>query len=129
MTNFFSDDELIHSYSRAEALEDGQLIDVSDLARQAGLRYPTAVTKALMADIENISPGLQGINDVTGRLWDVIWMARMAILRLPKESRVDTLIYEMVLPIGTARYYQVKLVVGPGDDGAPVFTLMQPDED
>lgn len=129
MTEFFNDNDLIHAYTRAQALADGVLIDVSELARQAGLCYPTAVTAALMSDIRAIPPRLQGINDVHGRIWDVVWMARMAIARLPQGSALTTLTYDMILPIGTSRLYQVKLVVGPGDDGESVFTLMQPDED
>ena len=40
--------------SRAQAIEDGVLVDVSDIAKEAGFRYPVALTSALWADIENI---------------------------------------------------------------------------
>jgi hypothetical protein len=36
--------ELIHRYSRADAIRDGVLIDVSETARAAGIRYPVALT-------------------------------------------------------------------------------------
>ena len=42
----FSNDDLIHSYTRAEALADGELIDVSATAREAGIRWPVALTLA-----------------------------------------------------------------------------------
>lgn len=32
----FTDFEVIHTYTHAQAIEDGVLVDVSDLARQAG---------------------------------------------------------------------------------------------
>lgn len=36
MNNFFQATDLIHSYSRAQAIADGELIDVTDTAREAG---------------------------------------------------------------------------------------------
>jgi hypothetical protein len=41
--------EIISSYSRAQALEDGVLIDISVLAREAGLKFPVAVTMAVFS--------------------------------------------------------------------------------
>ena len=34
--------EVVYSYSRAQALADGVLIDVSDTAREAGFRWPVS---------------------------------------------------------------------------------------
>ena len=42
----FENADLIHSYSRAQAIEDGVLIDVSTVAREAGITYPVALTSA-----------------------------------------------------------------------------------
>jgi hypothetical protein len=36
-------DNVIFSYGRQQALSDGVLVDVSDLAREAGFRIPAAV--------------------------------------------------------------------------------------
>jgi len=46
----FEDADLIHSYTRAEALADGTLIDVSETAREAGFRVPVALTRAAWFD-------------------------------------------------------------------------------
>ena len=43
------DDDLIYSYTRAQALADGVLVDVSQMASEAGFRYPTAITADLDA--------------------------------------------------------------------------------
>jgi hypothetical protein len=40
----FDDADLIHRYTRADALRDGVLIDVSAAAREAGIRFPVALT-------------------------------------------------------------------------------------
>ena len=43
----FAKADLIHSYSRAQALADGALMDVSATAKEAGLRWPVALTRAV----------------------------------------------------------------------------------
>jgi hypothetical protein len=40
----FENADLIHLYTRADAIRDGVLIDVSRVAREAGIRYPMALT-------------------------------------------------------------------------------------
>jgi hypothetical protein len=54
MTTHISDvfGDIISSYSRTRAIEDGQLIDVSEVAREAGFKWPTVVTAAVWAMID-----------------------------------------------------------------------------
>jgi hypothetical protein len=40
--SLFSDDDLIYSYTRAQAIEDGVLVDVSEMAREGGIRFHVA---------------------------------------------------------------------------------------
>ena len=42
MTDFFG--PAISTYTRAMAIEDGVLIDITDIAKTAGLKFPVAVT-------------------------------------------------------------------------------------
>jgi hypothetical protein len=120
---------LISSYTRAQALADGVLIDVTDTAREAGFVWPVAVTAALWADIEAIPPALVGVESTAGRLWDVLWMAYCAIRRADDTGGTQ-LTYGLLMQVGESRRirYAVKLVSGPGDDAEPVITLMRPDE-
>ncbi len=76
--DLFADAELVFVYTRAQVIADGVLIDVSEMAGQADLRYPVALTAALWSDIHAISAEYGGIEDVPGRLWDVLFMTRMA---------------------------------------------------
>jgi len=46
----FENAEVIDSYTRAQAIEDGVLIDVSNAAKEAGFRIPIALTTAVWAD-------------------------------------------------------------------------------
>ena len=39
--------EVISSYSRAQAIEDGVLVDVSSVARAAGIKFPVAMTRTV----------------------------------------------------------------------------------
>jgi hypothetical protein len=43
----FENADLIHRYSRADAIRDGELVDVSATAREARIRYPVALTRAV----------------------------------------------------------------------------------
>lgn len=119
--------DVVFSYTRAQALEDGVLIDVSERAKEAGFRFPVAVTAALWGDIEAIPESYQGIQDVEGRLWDVLWMGRIAVQHSKGDS--SELVYRLIMHVGKEEYYTVKLVCGPGDAGEPVITVMRPDED
>ena len=75
MTGIFSPDDLIHSYTRQQAIEDGVLVDVSETAREAGIRYPVALTRAVWARYVEVPLGVE-CQDEEGRLWDILWMFR-----------------------------------------------------
>jgi hypothetical protein len=70
----FDDAPIIHRYTRADALRDGTLIDVSETAREAGIRYPTALTRAVYECYVRVPDGVVG-QDEAGRLWDVLFRA------------------------------------------------------
>ena len=63
--------EVIFSYTRAQAIEGGVLIDVTPTALEAGFRFPVAATAALMGAIETI-PRQYSHEDREGRLRDVM---------------------------------------------------------
>ena len=127
--------EVIYSYSRAQALADGVLIDVSDTAREAGFRWPVALTAAVWADCvawSEMDSAKQTPQDESGRLWDVVFMAAHAVRT--KTGGGAELLYDLAcVPCdGEARQAVVttlKLIVGPGDGGEPVVTILLPDED
>src|SRR5262249_6268984 len=76
----FEEADLIHRYSRADALRDGVLIDVSATAREAGIRWPVALTRAVRERCVGGPPGV-ACQDEAGRLWDVAWMLACPIRR------------------------------------------------
>ena len=113
--------DVIYSYTRAQALEDGVLVDVSAMAKEAGFKYPVAVTAALWAQIQAIPKRVAAYQDPTGRLWDVLWMCSRAARRNAK-SRLE---FQVILDTeGTRKRYKTYLAdIGPGDDAAPVITI------
>jgi len=127
--------DVIFAYTRAQALADGVLVDVSAAAREVDLRWPVAMTRAAWEDCVAWSEDdsrRQVHQDEVGRLWDVLWMAFCAIRNAPSGDR--QLVYALYrVPLdGTsinAMLTQLKVVAGPGDDGEPVITLMLPGED
>ncbi len=120
-------DDIIFSYSRAEAISDGVLIDVTKTAREAGVRFPTALTAAVWAEFVSVPVGVEG-QDETGRLWDILWMFSLAARR---GRGGDALHFTLLVQNdeGGPREVTLKAVCGPGDDLEPVITIMLPDED
>jgi hypothetical protein len=76
----FDKDHLVHRYTRAEAIADRVLIDASAVAREAGIRYPVALTAAAWAKCVTVPPGVL-CQAEAGRLWDVVWMLACATRR------------------------------------------------
>lgn len=124
--NIFGD--VISEHSRAQALADGDLVDVTETAREAGWRFPVAVTASVWSLIE-VPADSRSAQDTKGRLWDVVWMASRAALRV----RGDQLTFRVFFAPRhrRERRREVTLVatIGPGDDPAPVVTIMLPGED
>ena len=126
---------VISSYTRAQAIEDGVLVDTGNMAREAGFRWPVALTssawKCCVAWSGDDSE-CQVHQDQSGRLWDVLFMGSYAI-RIAAGSG-DRLLFPLyrVPRDGHSIHAQevtLKLVVGPGDSGEPVVTIMLPNED
>lgn len=125
----FDDADLVFSYSRQEALDDGVLVDVTATAREAGFRYPVAVTRTVWERIVEPDEASRTVGQsAEGRLWDVLWMLRAAIRRGP--GHTDTLHYQLlVVQEGQpASPVTLKAVCGPDDDRSPCVTVMLPED-
>ena len=111
---------------RAQELRSGALVDVSSVAHETGFPYPVALTRSLWEDV-NAIPAAYGHEDVQGRLWDVLTMAKRAVQQGPRGGA--ELRYNLVLHVDDTSVYPVKLVCEPGDDLTPVITLSNPEQD
>lgn len=127
--------EVISTYTRAQAIEDGVLIDTGSMAQEAGFKWPVAVTSAAWADCiawTEDDSDKQVSQDQSGRLWDVLFMASHAIRQ--GSGSGDRLLFKLyrVRRDGYSKeaiLATLKLTVGPGDQGEPVITILLPDED
>ena len=120
----------IYTYTRKQALADGLQVDVTTTAQEAGIRFPLFITRAVFDNYVAVPPGVTG-QDEAGRLWDLVWMTRFAIIR--SRPGVDRLPVALYVRNDNHRSRLVKLVAVCGaldiDDPAPAITLMLPDED
>ena len=159
MSNPFDGAEVISAYSRAQAIEDGVVVDVSETAREAGIKYPVALTRAVWESCVSV-PKAARCQDEAGRLWDVVWMLAVALragktregygvetvggmMQLRREPARDRILYHLLVVQDSKRCnartgkpcpplrrtVTLKAVCGPGDDGEPTITVMEPDED
>lgn len=122
---------VIYAYTRAQAIADGVLVDVSKLAREAGFKIPVAVTAGVWAECVAVPNGVT-CQDETGRLWDVLFMLHHAIATSPnpKSDRVDFALHvRNDNREGTPPLVKLYALCGPGDDAEPVVTVMLPGED
>jgi len=127
--------EVISTYTRAQAIEDGVLVDAGPMAKEVGFTLPIALTSAVWADCvvwSDDDSQKQGHQDQSGRLYDILFMAAFAIRT--SEDSGDRLLYELYrIPRDgystEAKPVTLKLIVGPGDHGEPVMTILHLSED
>ena len=129
MKNNTAETDYISIYTRQQAIEDGVLIDVTETATEAGFKYPVAVTASVWAEIEPDEQAIQYGQDLAGRLWDVVYMCRLAARRTTGHQMA----FGVILRDGPgpeSKYtHKYKAICGPGDNAEPVITIMKPDED
>jgi hypothetical protein len=118
--------EVIYAYTRAQAIEDGVLIDVGDMAKEAGFKMPIALTAAVWAGYVRVPEKAEG-QDEKGPLWDILNMLRFAIRKGGNDSLLRFTVY--VNNDCRPKPVELKAVCGPGDDAEPVITIMEPHED
>ena len=72
--------------------------------------------------------GQQGVVEALVRL-DLPLVAGQVVAVEGRKHTQPQFSYKIEMPVGSDRLYEIKAVIGSGDDGEPVLTLMKPDED
>ena len=128
---------VISQYTRAQAIEDGVLIDVSKMAKEAGFTIPVAVTAAVwnehIVPTDKLHKGYG--QSENGWLWDTLYMLYVAIRQSDASTR--HLDYDVIFlqPADkkhgrtSHRIVRLKSECHPGDEAEPVITIMLADED
>lgn len=122
--------QLIHAYTRQQAIEDGVLVDVTEIAKKAGYVVDVALTKAVWNRCVDVSPTVAGMTEFD-RVSDILWLCRNCVtsdcvggepglfvvaVRVEHEEREQ--------PLET-----LKVVLSYDDHGSPCITIMMPEED
>jgi len=131
--------ETLSAYTRAQALADGILIAVPPMVSAVcGFKVPIAITtRAWEAVIARSTLDLDAA-EAARRLAKLLGFAMMEYRMAAHRARVglgpsveDRLAFTADLPMGdgTMEFVELWIVIAPGDDTAPVGTIVMTDED
>lgn len=135
--------EVIFVYTRQQAIEDGELADLWSISEevkgmcQSLYKYPVAVTRSIWAIIQEAVDNKEHHNDLNGVIWDILYMSQHYITRRISPA---CMLFEVAINGVPNRYprhkqteegnvFVFKIMCHGGDQGEPVLTIMQPDED
>ncbi|MDD3858255.1 MAG: helix-turn-helix domain-containing protein [Methanoculleus sp.] len=108
---------------RQDAIDDGDLVEITRMGRDIGIMIPLAVSARAaqsMVPFPNIPQ-----ETVTENLWDTLHAFRAkARTTTEEEFEFQVSLYQN----GIVPTLTFKAAVSPGDDGEPVITIMLPDE-
>jgi len=124
---------VVHSYSRAEAIRDGVLVDLTALfpLDTRLYKYPVACTHAVWSLIESACK--ETGEEPGAYVWDLCNMAIHCGRSIDPQTRV----FVCNVPLREGCEREFKIHCGPGDPDPekgrvipePVLTIMFPDED
>ena len=124
---------VIYAYTRAQAIADGVLVDVTETAEEVGFKLPVAITEALHNCLTPTKADQAIGQDYDGRLWDVLWLAAFTVKLA--DPGTDTVSFTVELQEVDAKSGQPKkvdlrlrAVCGRGDEGETVITVGFPED-
>ena len=132
----FGGSNIIFSYTRAMAIADGVLHDVSQTAKECGFRIPIAVTDTIWQRWVNVDHNqelLEVGQSTDARLRDLLMVLHFHICNLPKDAKTDRLVFKVRFLVDAEKETVEEAVLtadcGPGDEGEPVVTVLLPEFD
>ena len=121
-------------YSRTQALRDGTLRDVTDVAKQAGFIWPVAMTRTAWSDCVQWTEAdsqAQCPQHEADRLWDVLFLGARAVRCTHTDTdRLQYRLYRVPRDGHTQKPCLVLLAAraDPGDFAEPVITTSMVNE-
>ena len=115
--------------SHAQAIAEGLQVDVTNTARKAGILFPVFLTRAVFNACVAVPAGVLG-QDEASRLWEVVRMTRLAILRSHGHTARMTVALYVRNDNHTVRLVKLIAVCSAlaMDDPHPAITVMTVDE-
>jgi hypothetical protein len=125
-----ADWELIHAYTRQQAIEDGILVDVSEMAKKVGYLVGVAFTSAVWNRCVDVVPAIGGMTDYD-RVFDILLMCRNCVTfdSVGGESGIFIVAVRVEHEQREQPLETLKAVLSCDDQGSPCITIMMPDED
>jgi len=112
---------VVDTYTRKEAIADGSLIEINEIATEAGFKHPIAITAALH---NLVKAAIQDGSDTEDWiLWDILTMLKHNIMH---QDSSDKIWFEFSLKNKIVKLWSV---CDGGDDDKPVITIMLTTED
>jgi hypothetical protein len=115
---------VIYSFTRARALADGALIDVTETGKEVGFKLPVAITEALQNHLTPTKNEAVFGQDYDSRLWNVLWVAAFTIQLA--DPGIDTVTFTVVQQEVEAKSGQLqnielrlRAVCGSGNEDKP----------
>lgn len=132
--NPFSEMDIVYAYTRAQAITDGVLHEVTKAATQTGFKLPVAVTDTIWSKYIEVTPELEEYGQSTeARLLDVLMVLYFKIHSLPHDHTASRITFtvKFLMDPENEEYEEPELTAdcGPGDHGEPVITILLPDYD
>lgn len=127
-----TDWNIVYAYTRAQAIADGVLIDVTEEAKQFGYKVSVAVTLTLFNQYIRASEGMIAEGQSTeARLRDVLMVL---LYKIKQRPRTDRITFKVSFAMGPTRRnirrtLELTAVIGPGDMAEPVLTIMLPEDE
>ncbi len=118
---------VVSSYTRAQAIADGVLIDVSEIAKKYGFIRHAVITDTLWKSI--VAHGDE--SEMMGRLRALIRTCYIETSKAVRSGHVANRVYfdyDNVVD-GVKYHHKIIIHIGPGDDPEPVITIMMPCDD
>ena len=114
----FDEADLVSTYTRKQAVEDGQIVDLTPLIPEtAGVLF--GCTRAVYAIVERAVANRRHCNDLAGVVWDLWTMARFA-----GKGRENWLFRVIVKGAGKQSVYVLRAMLSADEDGRPILTIM-----
>lgn len=127
---------VIHAYTRAEAIDDGVLVEVPESAsRAAGFRVPMTMTASAWGVTVGFGTDLP---ELLAKATAVLLAAMLEYRQSEHRAKLGlaepvhdrlSFAYDAEREDGGVDVVQLVMVIGPGDEGEPVGTVMLPGED
>ncbi len=121
--------DVISSYSRKQAIEDGVLGDVSEVAREAGFKFPVAISTGVTDLVSPSEDLIARGQSFQGRLWDVLQVLCWKIKLARDGGSYLKFAVKFLCDDGRYRNIVLKSICGPGDSFEPVITILLENED